>query len=361
MVDASPGLERPMTLVLEPRPAARWDAPPPAPAGRAAAVRPTPVPTHERADRRGPLRPARLVAARARLNRQAVAHSFQAVDLVAIGVLAWLACDLANPAGVVASPAAAVAPFAMAAGMLGLFLHAVGAYGFRARETIAAHLGRVAVGFGLTLGVMVATLIQLAPEDRPWSAGGIWLCLAFASVYLLHIWWWFFVRRLRRSGRLMPNVVVVGATANAERLIDKALQSREMAVLGVFDDRRARAPESVRGVRVLGDTTALLGHPIMPYVDRIVITVTPAAQARVRALVEQLSVLPNEITLFVDFCGEQAGGEKLSRLTGLAAAAETSVRARPRLRRPRQLISRARATRGRPAALPRRPVGPSPG
>ncbi len=82
----------------------------PRPPARAAAVRPTPVPTHERADRRGPLRPARLVAARARLNRQAVAHSFQAVDLVAIGVLAWLACDLANPAGVWASPAARQSP-----------------------------------------------------------------------------------------------------------------------------------------------------------------------------------------------------------------------------------------------------------
>ncbi len=260
---------------------------------------------------------------RLRLNRRALAHGFRVIDLVAIGVLAWLACDVANPAGVLASPAAAVAPFALAAGVLGLFLHAVGAYGFRARETIGVHLRRVAAAFGLTLGVMAPALILLAPADRPWSAGAIWFCLAFASIYLLHIWWWFGVRRMRRSGRLMANVVLVGATANAERLIDRALRSREVAVLGVFDDRRARAPESVRGVRVLGDTTALLGHRVMPYVDRIVITVTASAQVRVRALVGAgCASLPNEITLFDDACGGEARGEALARLTDLAGAAE---------------------------------------
>ena len=360
MIDARQGLTRPMTLVLEPGPAPQWDAPPTA-ADRAAAVRPVPVPAQERAERRGPLRPARLVAPRARLNRRALAHGFRVIDLVAIGVLAWLACDVANPAGVLASPAAAVAPFALAAGVLGLFLHAVGAYGFRARETIGVHLRRVAAAFGLTLGVMAPALILLAPADRPWSAGAIWFCLAFASIYLLHIWWWFGVRRMRRSGRLMANVVLVGATANAERLIDRALRSREVAVLGVFDDRRARAPESVRGVRVLGDTTALLGHRVMPYVDRIVITVTASAQVRVRALVERLRVLPNEITLFDDACGGEARGEALARLTDLAGAAEPLAPPPRRLRRRHQRISRARATRGRPAALPQRPVGPSPG
>jgi Undecaprenyl-phosphate glucose phosphotransferase len=308
-----------MSLVLEPRPASRWDAPQPV-GDRAAAVRPMPVPAQERADRRGPLRPGRLIATRARLNSRVLAHSFRAVDLATIGVLAWLACDIANPAGVWASPVAAVIPFAVAAALLGFFLHAVGGYGFRAREPIAAHLGRIAAAFGLTLGVMVAVLLVLPMPNRPWDAGGTWFCLAFAGVYLLHIWWWFGVRRMRRSGRLTPNVVVVGATPNAERLIEKALASREVAVLGVFDDRRARAPQSVRGVRMLGDTAALVDHRIMPYVDRIVITVTAAAQARVRTLVERLRVLPNEITLFVDFGGEQARGEVLSRLADLPLA-----------------------------------------
>ena len=59
----------------------------------------------------------------------------------------------------------------------------------------------------------------------------------------------------------------------------------------------------IHGVPVLGNTDALLNHMILPYVDRIVITVTASAQARVRALIERLRVLPNAVTLFVDIEG----------------------------------------------------------
>jgi len=334
MEDASRAPLRPMTLVLEPRTRPQWDSPS---ADRGAPVRPTPVPAARRVERRGPLRPGRLIASRSRMDGEVLAQSFRLTDALAIGVLTWLGCDLANPAGVWASPVATVAPFACGAGILAFFLHAVGAYSFRARETIAGHLGRVAAAFGLTFGVVGATLAVLPPQARAWSAEGALFSLAFASLYLLHIWWWFAVRRMRRSGRLTPNVVVVGATRNAERLIEKALDSREVAVLGVFDDRRARTPDTVRGVSMLGDTDALIGHRIMPYVDRIVITVTASAQARVRALVDRLRVLPNEITLFVDFGGEEARSVVLSRLADAPLATLSGARMDAR----RALVKRA--------------------
>jgi hypothetical protein len=56
----------------------------------------------------------------------------------------------------------------------------------------------------------------------------------------------------------------------------------------------------VLGVPVLGDTGALIGHRIMPYVDRVIIAVNSTAQARVDQLVERLEVLPNPVSLFVD-------------------------------------------------------------
>jgi exopolysaccharide biosynthesis polyprenyl glycosylphosphotransferase len=75
-------------------------------------------------------------------------------------------------------------------------------------------------------------------------------------------------------------------------------------VLGVFDDRGERAPSSVGGVKVLGDTAALLVHRIMPYVDRVVITVPSGAHGRIRQLLERLRLLPNEILLVLDFDGD---------------------------------------------------------
>jgi Undecaprenyl-phosphate glucose phosphotransferase len=319
MDDASLASQKPMSLVLEPRTKPDWGRLSPV-AERDARVRPQPIVASARADRRGPLRPGRLIASRSRLNGDVLAQGFRAVDATVAVVLAWLACDVANPAGVLASPVGAVAPFGVAALLLVFFLHSVGAYAFRTRETVVGHLARIAGAFALTGVVLEALLVVPRPAAHIWNAQATWFCLAFASLYLLHTWWWFGVRRLRRSGRLTPNVVIVGATENAERLVADALARREIAVLGVFDDRRARSPAAVRGVRLLGDTKALIDHRIMPFVDRIVITVTASAQGRVRALVERLRVLPNEVTLFIDFGGDDARGAALSRLGDIPLA-----------------------------------------
>src|ERR1019366_2380138 len=149
-----------------------------APATDEPVVRPMPAAIRRPVDRRGPLRPGRLISTRSRLKGEVLAKTFTGVDAGVILILSWLACGLANPAGIWGSPVATVVPFA---------------------------LGAVLAVAGSAVGV--------------WQAEGLWFCLAFASLYLLHVWWWISVRRLRQSGRLTPNVVVVGATTNAERLI----------------------------------------------------------------------------------------------------------------------------------------------
>ncbi len=301
-------------------------------------VRPMPAAIRRPADRRGPLRPGRLISARSRLKGEVLAKTLAAVDGAVVLGLSWLACGLANPAGIWTSPVATVIPFAFAAAILMLSLHAAGAHGFRSRESLVLHLGRITGAFGLAAIPLGAALAVIRAGDGVWQAQGVWFCLSFASLYLLHVWWWISVRRLRRSGRLTPNVVVVGATANAERLIENALASREVAVLGVFDDRRGRAPQaSLKGVPLLGDTTALIGHRIMPYVDRVVITVSSTAQARVRTLVDRLRVLPNEIMLFVDLGGEAGPGAVLDRLADIPLAHISGARIDDR----RALIKRA--------------------
>ncbi len=267
------------------------------------------------------------MSTRSRLSGESLALAFRLADAVVVAALIWLACDLANPAGVWSSPVGAIAPFAAAAAILILLLQGVGAHGFRARESLAIHLGRVSGAFALSAAAVTCILLATDAPPRVWQAQGVGFCLAFAGLYLAHTWQWVAVRRMRRSGRLTPNIVIVGATANAERLIESVLASREVAVLGVFDDRHTRIADAIRGVPLLGDTKTLVGHRIMPYVDRIVITVTASAQARVRALVEQLKVLPNEITLFVDFGTADARAAAVSRLADLPLAQLSGPRA----------------------------------
>ena len=80
------------------------------------------------------------------------------------------------------------------------------------------------------------------------------------------------------------------------------------------DDRLQRAPENILGVPLLGDTSALLNHRIVPYLDRVVIAITSTAEARVGELVDKLGVLPNPLNLFIDVGGPAEDDAALARI-----------------------------------------------
>lgn len=250
--------------------------------------------------RRGPFRPGQLIPSRARLEARVLARIFRIVDVVA-STAAALALALAGRP--------LVGGLWAAIGLVGL--RALGAYAFPRKEDLPRHMARVALAMLAGLLAAAATTMLAGPAEA--LVNGM-LLAATAVVALLHALWWTIIARGRRLGRLTPNIVVVGATANAQRLIEAALRTGEANVLGVFDDRLDRAPENIMGVPVLGDTSALLAHRIMPYVDRVVIAVQSTAQGRVRQLVQRLGVLPNPLNLFIDVGGDAEDDAALARI-----------------------------------------------
>ena len=289
--------------------------------------------------RRGPLRPERLAPVRERLSGAVLRRLFRMVDSMAAVGGALLGAGFAGDAALAYQAAGAVAP--LVAGVLTTLaaLDGMDGYAFSTRDPLWLQLARVwaAVAAGALVALLMAVVLPAGRPQEALAAGaGMALTLGLA-----HNWAWLRVRRWRRAGRLTPNIVVVGATDNAARLIESALATREVNVIGVFDDRAGRVGPSVHGVPVLGDTSALLEHRLLPFVDRIVITVTATAQARVGVLIQRLRVLPNTVTLFVDVEGEQERADALSAAHGVAP--------RPRLRRAPGRAARAgqaRAGRG---------------
>jgi Undecaprenyl-phosphate glucose phosphotransferase len=266
-------------------------------------------PAEQPRDRRGPMRPAALTPTRSRLTGWMLGAIFRIGDAVALGWLAVAAAPLA--AGRLAP--SSLTPFIVGSVALLWGLSTIHAYAFAQREALGQHLVKVAAGFGLAALGLEFLMLGFRPTvaEGPFA---IWFVASFATLYGLHSFWWAMVRRWRAKGRLTPNIVVVGANQNAERLVDAALKSGETAVLGVFDDRIGRSVRDIAGVPVLGDIQALLGHRMMPYVDRVVIAVPQNAQARVRQLIEQLAVLPNQVMLFIDQ-GPAGRAAALSRIT----------------------------------------------
>jgi Undecaprenyl-phosphate glucose phosphotransferase len=278
-----------------------------------------PTPPEDPRDRRGPFRPARLTPVRSRLEMQQVTRLYGAVDAGAVIVLAALVGHLETPGGLAAATLAGIAPLAVGAALLIWSLRLLGSYAFALREGLPRHLVRIAAAFGLTGAPLVAAALMLPGGGDAFGTQGLWFCLSFVALFLLHGMWWATVRRWRVSGKLTPNIVIVGATEAAKKLIETALKTREVAVLGVFDDRLGRAPKSLAGVPVLGDTADLMSHKVLPYVDRIVIAVNPTAQNRVRELIERLRVLPNDVSLVLD------SGDENGRLRALSRIADSQL------------------------------------
>jgi Undecaprenyl-phosphate glucose phosphotransferase len=268
------------------------------------------------AHRRGPLRPVALSSTRRRIEAPAIRRLFGWSDATMLVLVALVALG-AGGAPLMARPLGQVLPLVIGSLAAVALLRATHLYAFPPRRSLTLHLARVA-GVVVAASAVALIVTLFAPQWRStasnWTAG-----LAFALL-AGHAVWWSRVEAWRKAGRLTPNVVVVGATPNAQRLIEAALKSKDVAILGVFDDRAARSPDDVAGVPVLGDTNALMSHPLLPFVDRIVITVPASAQARVRTLIDRLRVLPNAVTLFMDVDGAEARNAALSRLASASIA-----------------------------------------
>ncbi len=253
---------------------------------------------------RGPLRPDRLQSVRARVSGPGIARLFQFGDAVGLG-LASLAAGLIMPL-----------PEAMWLGapILALvLLVATGAYAMNPRERSRRRFGRLLIA-ATTAGGGAGTVCGLFDPGFPALGCAAWALTASVALCATHLIWGEILRALRKKGLLTPNLIIVGATPAAERLIRRAMRTRDVNILGIFDDRRDRVGPEVRGVPVLGKTGDIIDHRILPFVDRIVITVPGKANARIAQLLERLSPVPNPISLLLEDTDDDIQTQAVGRI-----------------------------------------------
>lgn len=258
----------------------------------------------EASHRRGPLRPERLQSVRTRVSGASLARLFQAGDAAVLGLGSW-AASLFMPMPELMWLGAPVLALTL--------LVATGAYAMSAKERLRRRFGRLLISAAAAGGGMGA-IYGLIDPAFPAITCAAWVTAASVALFASHSVWMLVLRRLRAKGQLTPNLIIVGATASAQRLIRRALKTRDVNILGIFDDRQDRVGPDVLGVPVLGKTGDLIDHRILPYVDRIVITVPPKASARIAQLLERLSPIPNPVSLLLDGDDEEAESQALGRI-----------------------------------------------
>ncbi len=112
----------------------------------------------------------------------------------------------------------------------------------------------------------------------------------------------FFLRRWAKAGRLVRNIVIVGTSEQAKRLLARLEQANEPwnRVIGVFDDRIERTDSDSLDYPVMGTVDDLVDFARKHRVDDIAIAMPWNAEQRVLEIVAKLSELPVQLYLGAD-------------------------------------------------------------
>jgi polysaccharide biosynthesis protein PslA len=244
-------------------------------------------------------------------------RALQVIDWLFIIVAAETAALWGAGLGLAELPLGAAATFIAAAGSLKLGLWITDSY----RVTPARMRAERSIG-GLALGAIagLAVTAAFAPDAR--SAAALAATLPIAAILLagVHAALALLTRAAHRAGVFSETIVLIGATEAAARVVQRLSRSGEARVIAVADDRSSRAPQQLGSAPVAGNLEELLAWDGLANVDRMVITVTPKAEARVRDIIQRLRVAPNRIDFLLDVDAFAVRGKGAQRFAGVALA-----------------------------------------
>ncbi len=262
--------------------------------------------------------PSRMTRRKRLIHRSSIRIIARLMDMAGLYVVT-LCLAYASGLDVWGLPVLMALPLFLMPPAVGAGISLAGAYRFRYAEPVAGHLLRAVAG--TALGVAVVLFLALS-IGFPLPALLINICAVNAlAVVSLHANYLGIVRAATRKGHLSDNVVIVGATQAAARIVSRNVSERELNIVGYFDDRANRTVATMMGdTPYLGGVDDLLAWDGLPEIDRIVVTVTSTAQARVRALIDRIRNLPHEIILVLDLDGFNPEHTSLARIVDAPAA-----------------------------------------
>lgn len=192
---------------------------------------------------------------------------------------------------------------------------------FRFGKPSSLWLGAKRLALALSVGGLayVFLILMIYGPSTAFSLLGLSL---FGGVLVtgMHTYHAALLKHFVRTGQLAENVVIVGATPKAQDLIERNAKTRDLNIVGIFDDRLERSPTNIGGAPVLGRLDDLMAWPHLPDIDRVIVTITPDAKARVRQLVDRLRVLPNRVVLLLDLDGITPDTQTLAQIAHSPAA-----------------------------------------
>ena len=160
--------------------------------------------------------------------------------------------------------------------------------------------------FGLVALLLVAAAFALRVSgqfSRVWFFSTV-VCGAMATFAVRGVGR-MMIGHLARSGKLVRNMAIVGASGQAQHLVAR-LREHEVPwkrIIGIFDDRRTRVAREIDGFPVLGNLDDLVGYVRRGRIQDVVITLPWSADERLVNIISRMRQLPVNIYLGSDLIG----------------------------------------------------------
>ena len=226
--------------------------------------------------------------------------------LAAAAVVFAVYFNVQNPSGTESRPY--VLPALFAATLFVGGFERLGGYQLRQLSRLYWQLAHAMMTWGVTVSVLLlAGFLGKTSQNysRGWALA--WIIAAPALILIgrgiLH----YAIISWVRDGYFARNVVIVGAGNEGQRLIAKLQTSEDksIAIRGVFDDRKSRLPNSVRGLKVLGTTDDLPYFARHVPIDEVILALPLDAEQRLKALSDKLKLIAIDLRLSVEPVAER--------------------------------------------------------
>ena len=204
--------------------------------------------------------------------------------------------------------------------VLGLnFLHLVGAQRFAQLSHLDGALGRVLLGWLLTLAALFAATLAIEPVT---AADGSWIGLWFVGgMVLLAASRLALNRKMQhwsREGRLGKRVAIVGAGSVAQHLLRSfnGMPGTDLHIVGVYDDDVSHSQRRCMGHEILGSVDDLVRDVREHGIDTVIVALPMSADHLLAETLNKLSLVPVDVRLCPDCFGLRLGTVAVSHLGG---------------------------------------------
>ena len=193
-------------------------------------------------------------------------------------------------------------------------------YDFDAISHPDEQIRRVIPGFitSFLLLALVAFTIS-ASQSYSVSWGYLFFFTSTVLVCIERFVVYYIISACARRGLVTRNVVIVGGGEHGVRLIQSLVRKSPpwTRILGVFDDREDRIPETIEGYPVLGDTSQLPGFTRNVRVDDIFVALPWTAESRLLQIIDMIRVIPANVHLSPDIIGHVFIEKKFTQYEGI--------------------------------------------